>query len=463
MALNFDTGDESAFARLGKILKIPYLTTPYEASLPAAFLEINDGYVTTLTAVGGQVATQANQLARSASNTMTYASQAAWGVVQGMVLADQPSQAGTQYSAMAEFIRQMKLQSKTVQASTIGSSAAALTPFTGTGVLVLTTKRGDGLVQENTIAETLRLVCTADAYTGGATSGQETFGLTGSPVSAGVWDYDWPTGSGAQTSGNAVSADQDATSGGNLTTNGDFQDWTDDATPELVSWQLGGTGAWGTDVQRNSSDPFRSGQDYALQFNPGANNPVIYQVFADGTNGSQATLAGLTSFQVNLWLRKLSGTISAGVLTVELTDNSGTVTADAQGVNNSFTVTLSTLTTGYVAYSGTFRLSATPPASVQLQLRISTDLAGASFLAADVCCAAVRAMYQGGPGYNVFSGATPFVGGDGWTITNTNNQGGASYLATFQTGFQRLFSMTEMGLLLPSSGSPNISNALITA
>lgn len=463
MSINFDSGAESAFARIGKILKVAFLTTPYEASLPAAFAQINDAFVTSLLAVGGQVSTQANQLARTASGTMAFASQAAWGVVQGMVYADQPSQAGTEYAAMAEFVRQMKAQGKTVLANAIGSTAAALSGSIGTGVVALATRRGDGLVQENTIAETLRLVCTSDSYTGGAVSGQEAFGLTGSPALAGVWDYDWPTGSAAGAAANAVSADQDAASGGNLTTNGDFQDWTTDPAPQLQNWTLSGSGvAWGVEVQRNSTAPFRSGQAYAVQFNPGVGLAVLAQEF-DSAGGTAAPLVGLTTYQVNLWLRKLSGTISSGVLTVELTDDAGVVTQDAQGVPNSFTVNLTALTTAYAAYGGAFRLDADPPAAVRLRLRVSTPLAGASFLAADCCMAAAQTMYQGGPGWNVFSGATPFVGGDGWTVTNTNNQGGASHLATFQTGFQRLFGMDTLNLLLPSSGTPNISNTLITA
>lgn len=461
MALNFDTGDESAFARIGRILHVAYSLTPYEAALPAQFVDVNDGYVLTLRAVGGQVSVQANSLVRVASGVMAFASDAAWGVVQGMVLLDTPSQGRSRQAAMNEFIRQMKLQSKTVKANTIGLSQAVLSGSVGSGVLVMTTRRGDGLVQENVVAEVPRVVCTADAYTGGATSGQETFALTGGPAVGGVWDYDWPGGSGANATDNAVSADDEANTAGNYLTNGAFQAWTTDPDPELVNWVLD-FGAWGTDVEQNTTAPFRADQSYAVQFNPGATNPVLYQAFGD-TAGTPTTLDGLASYQLNFWLRKLSGTISAGVLTVELTDDAGTVLNDAQGVPNSTTVTLSALTTSYVAYNVTFRPNATPPATMWLRFRISTDLAGAAFLLADAALAAPSPAYTGGFGWNVFSGATPFVGGDGWTVTATNDQGGASYLGTFQTGFNRLFNLTTMNLLLPSSGSPNIPNTLISA
>lgn len=461
MSLNFDTGDESAFARIGRILHVAYLVTPFEASLPAAFSGINDGYNVTLQAVGGAVAVQADQLTRTASSTMAFAAQAALGVVQGMVLADAPSQGRTPQAAMAEFIRQMKAQGKTVKKNTIGLSQAALSGSVGTGVLVYSSKRGDGLVNENIIAEVPRVVCTADAYTGGATAGQEAFGLTGAPAVGNVWDYDWPGGSGAAASLAAISAAEDGNADGNLLTNGNFQSWTDDATPQLNNWTLSG-GTWGTNVQQGSTSTF-GGQIYVAQFDPAAANPILYQEFGDSTAGTSPTPNGLQTYFVNLWLRKLSGTISAGVLTVELTDDSGTVTQDAQGVSNSFTVTLSTLTTSYVAYNAAFRLNATPPSAVRLRLRVSTALAGASFLLANACYAPAVSAYTGGFGWQVFSGETQFVGGDGWNVTATNDQGGASYLGTFQTGFQRLFDMNGQDQLLPSSATPNISNTLITA
>ncbi len=464
MALDFTTDPGGMFPRIGRILHVAYLLTPYETSLPAAFKDIFDQYLATLEDVGGAVEVAENQLTRIASGVMSFATGAAAATVQQMVLADQPSQAQTLQGALTEVIRQMVVQTKTVESNVIAITPTPLTGFTGNGVLVTSTKRGDGLVQENSVAEELRLACTNDSYTGSATRGQETFGLVGSPATAGVWDYDYPTGSGANTQATAISAEVDANANTNLLTNGDFEGWTpstpDAVTNALDNWTLE-VGAWGTDIQQNTTNPNQG--TYCLQFLPGATNTAIYQEFDDADAGTSASPDGLRSYAVNLWLRKLSGTISAGVLTVELVDDAGTVTADQQGVNNSFTVTLSSLTTSYVAYNATFRLNDTPPDVVRLRLRISTDLAGASFLVDDICYAPMTPFYTGGPGFCVFSGATPFVTPDSWQLVVTNDQGGASYLGTFQTGFDRLFNMKSMGLLLPSSGTPNISNGLISA
>lgn len=469
MALDFTTVPGGMFPRIGRVLKLSFLLSPYEAALPAAFLDVFNQYLTTLEPVGSQVELSADQLTRVASGVMGFATQAATDTVQGMVLGDQPSQSGTLQSALNEVIRQMKLQSKTVQASAIAVTPTVLTGSVGTGVLLTSTKRGDGLVQENSIQETLRLVCTQDAYTGGTTQGQEQFGLTGSPATAGTWDYDYPTGSGASVSVRAVSADQDGSSTGNLLTNGNFEAWTP-ATPDaptnvLNNWTLGGASVWGTDLAQDPTATQPQSGLYCLRFIPGTGvNTALHQTFGDAANGTNPTPKGLNSYAVNLWLRKQSGTVTAGVLTVELVDDTGTVTQDAQGVNNSFTVTLSTLTTSYVAYNGVFRLNATPPTTIWLRLRVSTALTGASVLADNICLTPLTPFYQGGPGFTVLSNAAvPFVSGDGWNLAVTNDEGGATYLATFQAGFDRLFGMKSLNLLLPSSGSPNISNALITA
>lgn len=461
MALTF-TGTGGMFTRIGKMLKVGYTLTPYEAGIPALFDEIFNQYLTSLENVGGAVQVQADQATRIASGVMGFITQTAGATVQGMVLADQGSQSTSVQQSLQETIRQMKVGGYYVTPNAIGVSQAALPNFTGNGVLVMTTKRGDGLVQENSIPEVLRVTCTADSYTGGATQGREQFGVAGQPASAGTWDYDYPTGSGAAQSATAVSSSEDANTSGNLLTNGDFEGWTGSGpTSTLDYWTLG-TGAWGTDIQQNTTDPNLG--TYALEFVAGtATATTLYQEFGDTTTGTAATMTAYRSYAVNLWLRKLSGTISAGVLRVALVDDSGTVLNDGQGVANSFDVTLSGLTTSYVAYNGTFRLDADPPAVVRLQLRLTTNLAGGNVLADDICLAPVTNFYQGGPGFAVFSGATPFVTGDAWNVTVTNDYGGASYLGTFQTGFDRIFNMKALNLLLPSTGSNLIANTLITA
>lgn len=453
--IDFTTNPGGYFPRIGRLLHLGYLASVYEATLPAAFTSFQAQFLASLQAVIAPTPVAQPTLIAAASGVMSIAGDTAVAISQQTVLADQPSQSVQFLPVMQEIIRQMKAQSLTVQVCTVGSSQSTLSGTVGTGILVMTTVRGDGLVQENTIPEVLRLVCTADSYTGGTTAGQETFGLTGAPSTAGIWDYNWPTGSGASVQISAISADQGPAANSNLLTNSNFELWTAGPPDTLDSWTLQ-AGTWGTDLQK-SSTAFRG--SFSVEFLPTGVNVELYQEFNSSSVVAPEALAG---YACNLWLAKPSGSISAGVLVIELVDDTGTVTQDAQGVNNSFSVTLSTLTSSFVAHHSVFRLNATPPSVVRLRFRLSTGLVGAPFYLDDAVLAALNGMYAGGPGFVVFSGATPFAGGDGWSITDTNNYGGASNLATFQTGFNRLLNMAGNGLLLPSSGSPSIADTLIT-
>jgi hypothetical protein len=457
VAIDFTSATGGFFPRLGRILHVGYLADVYEATLPAAFDSFENQFEASLQDVSAPVTLARDGLERVASGVMSFATATAQNLVIQTVLADQPSQSLEFLPAMREVIRQMIAQGVTVKKNTITLTPTALSGSVGTGVLVTSTKRGDGLVQENTIAETLRITCVVDSYTGNAIAGRETFGVVGAPVLAGVWDYDYPRGSGAATTAQAVSADQDASPSGNLMTNGNFELWSADATPQLSQFTLS-TGVWGTDAQRSTT---ANRGTYSLQLLPTGANTAIYQEFDNSASGTNVKPNALASYGVNLWLRKLSGTVTGGVLTVELVDSSGTVQNDQQGVPNSFTVTLSTLTTSFVAYNSVFRINATP-GTLRLRLRLSTGLAGASVLIDDLCMGGLNPMYSGSPGWVVFSGATLFAGNDGWSIVNTNDQGGASFCATFQTGADRLLDMRGNGLLLPSASPGTIANTLIT-
>lgn len=448
-------GTGGLFTRLGRIGKVAHLLNQHQAALPAAFDAIVAQYQSALQGVGGSVAQQQLSLIRSGSSFMGFAAAAAQQTLVQMMEADTPAQARSIPDAMAELIRQMKAAAQTVLNATVAIAPAALAGSVGTGVLVTTNKRGDGLVQENSGAETLRLVVSADSYSGGQTAGRESFRLGGESPLAGTWDWDYPQGSGASVSSSAVSADQDGTSSGNLTTNGDFETWS--GSPLAISNFTLAVGTWGTHAVQSATF-FRGA--FSLQLVAGATLTAFYQEF-NLAAGTSAALTPLTSYAVNLWCRKEAGTITGGVITVELVDSAGTVINDDQAVANSFTIDCTTLTTSFVAKNGVFRIPKAPPAIMRVRVRISTALAGGNVLIDDLCVSGMTAFYAGGPAYTVFSGATAFVIGDGWAVPVTNTR--PTYLAGFQALFDRLFGMRQLGQLLPSSGAPTIADTLITA
>lgn len=451
-AINYNT----LFTRLGAIGHVPYALASAQAAVPTNLTSLwgdyegttDDDLIGSLLSVKDflpqSVQTVASQIAPLAQTTLLRMVQASVPAVQ------------TYQAALIELIRQMTVDSQSVAACTVGVSSSALTSNIGTGTLVTSTKRGDGLIQQNIVAEQLRLACTSDSYTGGAVAGQEPFQIAGPTQTAGLWDYNYPVGSGASTGATAVSADEQASSTTNTTTNGNMETWTTDVPPHLSNWTMSGT--WGTEMQQ-STTAYRG--TYSLQINAG-NTANIYQGFNDSTNGTGVSLTPLYSYAVYFRTRAVAGTVTGGVLTVELVDGSGTVVNDQQGVANSFTVTLNTLTTAWVAETGLFRVPNVPPSTMRLRFRVSTTLTGDNVLIDDVCFAPLTAAYSGGFGFVLFSSVTPFVKNDGWDVTATNNRGGQSYLGTFQALFDRFFGMRNLNLLLPYSGSPTQADTKIT-
>jgi hypothetical protein len=453
-AIDFD----GLFDRIGRIGHLAYVLAGDQAAVPAAVQDIFDEYEATADAdLIGFLLSQQTQIPAPVVSPASAVSSLASSTLLRMVRASVPSISGTS-AAVVELIRQMKAAGtpESVDQCTVSASAAALSSNVGDGVVVLSTKRGDGLVQENLFAEVLRLAVTRDSFTGGATTGREPVQLTGQPQTAGLWDHNYPTGSSASASASAVSASQDASTSGNLLTNGDAESWTSDPTPELNNWVM--SGVWGTDMER-SSTPYQGVYSLALLEGTTAN---IYQQFG-AAGGTTATPVALTAYAVNFFAREVAGTVSGGILTVELVDDLGVVINDEQGVANSFTLTLSSLSTSWAAANGVFRIPEEPPDVMRLRFRVSTALAGDDVLIDSVCLARLTPAYAGGFSLAVFSGTTPFVVGDGWDVTAANNRSGENYLGTFQALFDRLFGMRGLNLLLPSSGTPTQPDTKITS
>lgn len=448
------------FDRLGANGHLGYVLAGNQAALPAVLTTLIALYENTSDVdLAGSTITNQNQIITPVSQPPANISSLAVATLIRMVNASVPS-ITTQNAAMAELIRQMIANGESVAACTVAATMAALSTNVGNGTVVLSTKRGDGLVQENMFAEVLRLACTQDSYTGSATAGAEQFQLTGQPNTVPLWNYNYPQGSAAATPMNAVDASVSQSATANLLNNSDFANWSGAlSTDSLDNWVLD-VGAWGTDAQQSTTSYDTSN---SVQFLPGTGtNTALYQEFNDGTTGTSSTLSSYNSYPVNFWMRSLAGVPGAGVLTVELVDDTNTVINDGQGVANSFTQNMTALTTSWVPVNGTFRIPEVPPSVMRIQLRMSTALTTQSVLVSRMAMAPFTSAYRGGFGVTVFSGGTPFTAGDAFNITTTNNRAGASYLGTFQALFDRLFGMRNNGFLLPSSGTPTQADTKIT-
>lgn len=424
-----------------------------------------------------------DSLIRTESSSMGQWQQAAQTIVISLVLQQEPA-IGNNLGACLNYVyTQMIAQSATVQACTITDTITADSGNVGAGSVFVTTIRGDGLILQNTIAETGILNITSDSFTGGQTAGQEPWQWAGQPnvsslgtgTAVGIFDWDSPQGSGSSVSGRCIAANQYANSGANVLTNGDFATWV--GSPLAPNnWNLV-TGTWGTTIQRTTG---MTASTFAVQFVAGATLNKLTTQFGNGntltgvTAGTSITLPNYNSFGANLYL-KATGSISGGVMTVSLVDGSGTVINDQAGNANSRTITLSAISSSvWTQEQFNFRLPVMAPTTVRLQIAITTALAGANLNMAWVAFGQVQSstsaggilnLYAGGPNLGIFSRPDlPYEASpepDGYTVQFTNDRGGSTYGATFQYLFNRLFQTPT--LILPyTSGTPTLLDSLIT-
>jgi hypothetical protein len=239
--------------------------------------------------------------------------------------------------------------------------------------------------------------------------------------------------------------------------NGSFETWSPTGGPSALptSWHVK-TGVLGTTILQSSS-VFYDGI-YSLEFlGDGAEHTCMYQQFStqSGNFDTNSKVYPNNLFIVNMFV-SVSSAPAAGVLRVALSDGTNPIN-DNSGAPDSFTVNLTTLTTSWIPVSGVFRTPNDLPAIVELELKLTTALSnGVSLYMDRIAFVQPSQMYKGGPFISIFSGNINMIQGDSMTFTISNNYGGG-----FQTLFNKLFAMRNLGLILPSSTTPTISDSLI--
>src|SRR5690606_30953721 len=102
--------------------------------------------------LSGNVGIASNNSKAAAASIMASLQSAAASVLIKFVDDDVTLTSPSLAPALAELIRQMEAESESVDASAVAASITAGSN-TGNGVIVVSTKRGDGLVNENMLAE----------------------------------------------------------------------------------------------------------------------------------------------------------------------------------------------------------------------------------------------------------------------------------------------------------------------
>lgn len=404
-------------------------------------LDILDGLSARLTAAqstAGGFAGYLRQLARTTVIRM---------VNEAAVQADQGLPTALNY-----VIAYMVANSQTLQRNAVGQSVAAGGANTGTGNLLVGLLDNRGNPREYAFAEVLQGACTSDAQSGGATSGQETWGFVGQ---YGVTDaLSWLYPAAGSNSGIALQS-VDASSYGNSGTrnqlvNGDMEGWTSNVP---TNWHIT-TGTAGTTVRQSTAEHYDGASSLRIT-GDGSELTSLYTGLGTDTVADPIPLDQLAvSFRL-----KVSSVPSAGVLTVQLVDGTGAQIDDDAGNASAFTVSLPGATTSWVAHGGFLRTPRVLPTTVRLRLKLTTALDNTVDLFLDhIGMAQPVTAYLGGPALAVFSGSTPWIAGDTFAATVTNDFGGL-----LQSGSDRLLGMRNLGLIFPSvASSPSISDALVT-
>ena len=365
-------------------------------------------------------------------------------------------------ASLLEVIYQMKQQAATILAMTIGATAVPFTnnaQNTGNGVVNISTVRPlDGKVLENSFAETLTILCTADSYLGGQNAYNELFSVYGEAAQSDLFAYNWPQGSSCAAQMNATNGLADD-SQGNLLTNSGFETWSG-GLPS--NWTFNsGSGL----VTQQTQIVYDGGS--AIQVTGDGSTLLSFQQQFGASTETSGTLGQLSQYGGCLWLRRGGSALTgAAQLNIELVDNNGTIILDEAATLNQYTIDLTTLSTVYTPFKFAFRTPIVLPSSMYIRLRNPTGGAinnGGVLYLDRLSLGNMAQLYTGGPFMSIHSGNVPFVQGDFTTAAITNSRGAGGTLSTFQTLLYQLFAAySGAEILFPSSSTPTIPDALIS-
>lgn len=245
------------------------------------------------------------------------------------VRADNPQANQSLSTALVELIRQMRAGSQTVDASTPAISVAYGSANVGSGKIITSIKRSDGLVQENILAEVIK-------GTAQSSSATASFTFVGPEAATSPLDHDWPLGSGVSTSLGSVTA------ASSLLANGDMED-EDDVANAPDDWYVD-VGTIGTTLKMTDVTV----QTVAISGTPTAGHYRLLYSSADGTTRATGILSyAATASDVQTALRAVPGlelvTVSSSGTTPNLTH---TITFTGRGGTVSQLTSVNAMTGG---------------------------------------------------------------------------------------------------------------------
>lgn len=309
------------------------------------------------------------------------------------------------------------------------------------------------------IAETISATCTQPSppY-------QETLTLVGQAALPGT-NPGWPGGSGCNASLSLTDPNNC------MTVDGAINNWSGTGSNTPNSWTIV-NGAAGVTITRGSSPPLS--RNNTISFNA--------QIVSDGVSltSLQQTMNVQPNvvYAVSLWAKN-SASDAAGVFSISLVDENGTIIQNSEGANQTTTVTIgrsSNVSSGtnigatYHIYTVFFQTPRQLPISTGLRFGITTATTGTPTISVGmVGMVAVTTagqnpggIYPGGPYVVAWAGNKTTALNDNWSIAVTNSLTAST---SFALNFDRLYGLRNLGLYLPSypgSGTLLSDASLIT-
>ncbi len=434
------TGSGGLFTRLGAIFKIVERVEDHIDDLDSRIDTADGQYASAsrdmvLPLVGARDAIKA-----MAGSVVDSAWAAAERTIVDMVQADAPQPTRDIGTALRELVSQMTTAGASVSQNASSVSVAAVSGGTGTGKLACHIRDG-----ANIRAEVATAKCVSDGQFSGS-SADVSFSYSSPEQAAARPSSDWPTGTQQRKRIPVLDASQDAVGGwGQRLTNADFESWT---TNMPDGW-FAVTGTAGTHWAQSASIYLRGSS--AFQFI--GDNLTLAKV-EQRLSGSEALkLRPNTTYMLGFWYKDGSSHPSAGVVRVSVRDYAYTVLTGA-----SIQLNASSASSSWQFTSAIFRTGDLVPTAPRMVLELTTAInTGGRFVIDDVFLVQAFPLQREPALYGlVVPGATDFVVDDAFTVTTTNDLANG-----FQRHFDRAFDLYSRSIVLPSAGSPTISDSLI--
>lgn len=334
MAINFySVSPANGFFNIaGKLFKTQgAINTSRGTTIPADIVAIGTDYnLQTLTAALNAIYTPVPGTVASyqsgASGAMTTLQSFLQAFLIQIVNADVPQTDSSLTTALKQFIAQMISQGVTLNQSAVTIAATAGSGNFGDGVCIVTKKSGTGLVQENSIAETIL----GTAQAGGTTAAFQFLGTTAASSPLG---QDWPLGSDANKTITGIDANAAA---GSILNNGGFETFVNQ--PNVPDNWILAVGTPGTHLIATTIEV----QTITRAGTPtGGTWTISWQNAAGKTQTTGPLAYNATGGAVQAAIRSLAGLGAITVVETGTTPNfTDTITYNGMGGNvNQFTVT----------------------------------------------------------------------------------------------------------------------------